>query len=277
MATQPQTPPPQSNNEPGTHLPPATPPATDPERERLAGDLARSRAENARLTALIRSGQAAPPTVVQQGAPPAAPQPDLKDLNRRFLQDPMQTATAVAQSVVQQTVPQQISAAVAPHMEALVTVAKDAARREDPETWDRFAAEVELEVTQNTPQQYWTNPNIWKHGFNVVKGKHYNELKNVPPAAAPAVHISSSGGPGAPSTRTAPATPGHAALSADEKEVARGFGLTDDQYASAKAKLENMDPRGRVNKPSPFDGLITFSSKQKRKEQRDEQRRRQGK
>jgi hypothetical protein len=242
-----------------SELPPATPQrqAEDPELVRLRGEVAKQKQDFEALKQRV----SAPP------APAAQPSGQLSpaEMAREFYKDPIGSAAAIAQRVVNDQLQQQGHQGY----DTLVQVAKDKARSRDPKLFDKYYLEVEAAVS-STPKQFHQNVTVWENAFNMVRGNHIDEILSEraaaqPPAnQAPAVHIREGGGPASPSVR-----PGQAAeeetLSVDEKRVARKLDLSDEQYLAGKKHLEGQnDPvRDPVGKSS-WDAQITFSSKDRR-------------
>lgn len=271
MATNPQTPPVASSN---NELPPV-----DPAVSRLNADLARKdqeiRALRDRLTVQStyqppQPAQSAAP-VAPVGAPPAA---QLKELNTEFLRNPVQSAATIAQAVANQYVQALSDPTKQASYDTQVEMARQLARSRAPETFDRYAGEVDGKM-MTVDAQWRTNSTMWQRAFDQVKGEHFDDevrrLKDEK-SAAPAVHVSRDGGPASPSPRPGPA-PKAAELSAEEREVAKGFGISAEAYAEARDRIDRADPKGRPDRPSAFDGFITFSSEEKRRLAREQRKR----
>lgn len=267
MATNPQ-PPPASG---GDQLPPV-----DPAVSRLNADLARRdqeiRALRDRLT--VQSSYQPPSLPPAPASAASAPQVNLKELNTEFLKNPVQSAATIAQAVAQQVTANLADPRNQANYDTQVETAKQLTRYKNVETFDRYAGEIEAKMSTVDPQ-WRTNNTMWQRAFDQVKGEHFDEeVTRLQSEAtrAPAVHISKDGGPASPSLRPAPASP-KAALSPEEREVARGFGISDDAYAEARDRLDRADPKGRPDRPSAFDEFITFSSEEKRRKAREQRKR----
>lgn len=243
--------------EPGQQLPviPNQPVANPQEQQRLAR-LELELAEQRRMTTQLQS---------QLTRPPAQAAPNTSDLNRQFFQDPVTSAQAIARQAAQEQM-QQFGAG---HMETLIETCRMQARQGNEEIFDRYANEIEARVAQAGPQ-FQANINVWKSAVNMVKGEHMRELIDAARQAqpqAPAIHISREGGPAAPSVAGQPAAKAEE-LTAEEKKMAKSLGIDDDMYRAGKAYNEkqngDFDPIGA----SSWDKVVTFDSRQKRREKR---------
>jgi hypothetical protein len=250
-------------------LPP--PPARDPERDRLAADLARERDNNARLTAALGT----------RTAPPAAAPPvdnTLRDLNKKFYENPVGHSVTIAQEAARTILAEQ-----AQHQHpTLVMAARNQIRATNPELFDRYAADIDAKVGSLAPQ-WATNATVWGNAFTQVKGEKMEEIVAARQAAlppdtspqAPALHISNGGGPARPSAPPAPGSKGPK-LNDQEKEWAARFEMKEEDYARSRDRTfeqEAVNPLNSMKKMSFFDGAITFNSQQKRKDQRDARKR----
>lgn len=271
MVTNPQPTPPAALSA-GDQLPPV-----DPAVSRMNADLARKdqeiRALRDRLTvqSTYQPPAPAPAPVAPIGAPPAA---QMKDLNTEFLKNPVQSAATIAQAVANQYVQAMSDPTKQASYDTQVEMARQLARGRNPETFDRYVGEIDGKMMTVDPQ-WRTNSTMWQRAFDQVKGEHFDdEVRRLKDEKnqAPAVHVSRDGGPASPSPRPGPA-PKAAELSAEEREVAKGFGITAEAYAEARDRIDRADPKGRPDRPSAFDGFITFSSEEKRRAAREQRKR----
>jgi hypothetical protein len=253
-------------------LPPA--PGKDPALARLEVDLARERDNNARLTSALNTRQ-----VPQQPAPPAVQGPDqqLRDMNRRFYENPVGHSVTIAQEAARAVVGE---LAQAQHP-TLVQAARAQVRATDPELFDKYAPEIEAKVASLQPQWH-TNATVWQNAFTITKGERLNEIAAARAVApdpnapqAPALHLRDQGGPARPNTPAQPALSNKTKLTVQESEWARKFDMTDEAYARSRDRTfqqEAENPLNSMKKMSLFDGAVTFSSDQKRKDARDARR-----
>lgn len=232
-------------------------------------ELARMRSELTKLTGQLSRMQPALPA--QPTAQPAT-QPDKKELNRRFFEDPIASTAQVA-AMVTQNITANLGAA---SYDTMVEVAKREAIKGKEKLWEKYGPETEALVLASTEQAPLSRQNIhvWRNGLNQVLGIHADEIAaaaraeaNQPPAdgepnRSAAVHISSDGGP-AGTSRNAPA-PKAEKLSDDEMRVVRGLKITPEAYLAGKHAIDNQSEKG----PSSWDKLITFDSKEKRRQDR---------
>lgn len=251
----------------GGGTPPASLPAltADPEKDRLAADLARSRSENDQL----RRSLTAP-------RPPAAPAPGTNPPlePKDFYKDPWNMSAAVSLHAANETV----TNAMAPMYDTLVATARNVARGTDPEEqalFDELLPDIELKMALVAPS-WKQNATVWVNAFNVVKGEKFKQLmtKNNE-GRAPAVHIRNGNGPSAP-TPAQPAT-NKVKITDAEAATARKFGMTPEHYAQVRDrvfKTEEENPLGKIDGPGFFDGRITYRTEDLRKEQRDARRKR---
>lgn len=251
-------------------LPPAPPPsakpASDDALKRMETELQQNRLQMTELMKRISTSNTASPPL---NAPTDAK--SKKDLEKEFYANPLEHTAQIAKTVseaIQQRAMQEMGGS----FETLKEVARQAARSENPELFDRYALEIESKVAGTLPTQQ-TNIHVWKAAFNVIKGEHLNEVlasereKAGKGNQAPALHLSSDGGP-APAGRPAAPAPAAAKLSDDEKSVARNLGLSDEQYAAGKVAYANQNVHGK----SSWDGHITFDSREQRRAQREQRR-----
>lgn len=256
MAAAPVTPKPEEQ------LPPAAAPAKpDPAVQRLEAELAQQRKTTQQI--MERLGAQTPPP---HTAPPPA---DKKELEKEFYKDPLARTADIARTVSEAVMQRSIQE-MGPQFETLKQLARDKARANDPELFDKYVMEIEAQVASCAPNLQ-TNIHVWTSAFNVIKGQHMSEILDAErqkKPSGPAIRVSTDGGPSAPS-KGAPA-PSAAKLTEDEKMVARNLGLSEEQYQAGKDHLAKQSERG----PSSWDPYITFDSRQKRKEQREQQRQR---
>ena len=203
--------------------------------------------------------------------PPAGGEPpkNKADLDKEFFKSPVESTAKIAQSVGEALMQRQMQE-MGGQFETLKQIARDKAREDDPELFDKYALEIENKMTGLQPNLL-TNIHVWKSAFNVVKGEHLSEVLNErreKENRAPAVHISHEGGP-APS-RVSPPAPASAKLSEDEQRVARQLGISNEQYQAGKDHIAGQNDRGK----SSWDGHITFDSREKRKIEREQRRNR---
>lgn len=240
--------------------PPPQPPTSDPALQRMQADLQRmSEQQQAMLSRM------------QPAAQPSNAQPTQADLDKQFFKAPTQTVLNVTDALVQNRM-QQMNQAT---FDTLRDVARKAAREGHEELFDLYATEIDLAVNE-VPQFYHTNINTWKMARDKVFGGHILDIRNKAieeSKKAPAVHI----GPGGPSSGT-PRSPQAGRdpnkFNPDpvmtelgpryERDVARGLGLSEEEYCAGRAHIAGQAFKG----PSSWDPHITFDSAQRRKELR---------
>jgi hypothetical protein len=243
----------------GDQLPPtptSVPPADDPEKTRLATELARARQENERLR------QNVPPRQTEQ----PRPTPTNADLNKEFYKDAVTNSAAIADAVVNNRL-QQANAA---SYDTLVAVAAQTARGTDPEDqalFDKYRTDIELKMATVEPQ-WRQNATVWRNAFIAVKGEKLPEIVAEARNKAPAVHISRENGPSAPSAPTPKAS--KVQLTAEEQRTADRFGMTPEEYSATRDKLNNSSELGELTKPNEFDGVLIMRTEDRRRQERAE-------
>lgn len=252
------------NSPPDGGLPPA--PArsvTDPEVTRLRQELDQQRQTTKNI--MDRLAAASPPV-----ATPVVPgQPNKKDLEKQFFSAPLESTAQIARDVAEAVAKRGMDE-MSGQFETLKAVARDKVRAGDAEIFDKYVMEIEAKV-YSLPQNFHTNIQVWQNAFNLVKGEHLSEIRSsvAPPAPnAPSVHVSTDGGPAAPSRNAL--APSKEKLTDEEHQWAHNFGLSDDEYRAGKEHIANQNARG----PSSWDAYITTDSRQKRKEERKNANRR---
>jgi len=234
-------------------------PPVDPQITALQAEVAKSRRDMDELKKRLTPAPPQPP--LQMPPPNAQPPMDATQLKAEFFRNPLELSTAIAQRAAAEQ--NQVN------YDTLREVARKAARDQDPEVFDRFETEINLLLANTVQPQFHTNVNVWKNAFNQVRGQHIPEIlemkKQTPPNESPrgpAVHVSHEGGPAAPN-RAAPA-PAQEGLNADEKAMAKRLGITEEQYLQGKKDYDNQSEKG----PSSWDKYFTFSSKDRRRQER---------
>lgn len=215
-----------------------------------AGDVDKLAAQLNDLTAGVNQLQAAM-AQAQQPKPVAAPQPTKEEINKEFFKDPI-TQVAQVSNLVAQNAMGQVHAAVMP---ALERVARDSIRGTDSETFDLYQAEIEANVAKVHPSQRG-NPDVWQAAFDMVKGKHVNDIiaakaKSKPPTAADGKRD----GPAPPSPRESPA-PKVEALNDEERDFCKKFKITEEAYRRGAKRYDSQSDTG----PSSWDEFVTFDS-----------------
>lgn len=192
--------------------------------------------------------------------PPSPPSPatDQKaELEKAFWKDPLSMTAAIAQRAAFEAT----QAAGGMNLDTLTELAKQQVRGTDPiqqQLFDAYSSEIE-EMVKQMPPQLHSNKNVWQNATHVVLGRHINDIRKMTSQTPP----QQSGGP-LPSSPRAATEPKKEALSADEKDWARRWGITDDEYRHGKELYEAQD--------SAWDKVITLDSDQARR-RRNEQRR----
>jgi hypothetical protein len=190
----------------------------------------------------------------------AAAQPTREELVRDFYKAPLEMTATIAEMTAQNVL--RNSGYEQTH-ETMIHTAREAARSEDPALFDKYFPEIEAQVKTLAPQ-FHTNINVWKAAANNVYGQHRRDIVDAArSASAPAVRVSSGSGPGAAGLPPEPSPPS-VTLSEDERYIAKRLGLTDEQYRRGKAFVDKQE----IRQPSSWDEYVTFSSKEKRRNER---------
>lgn len=237
-------------------LPPVVKPAVDPEVERLQRQVASQDQTIKQMQNTMRM-PAQPPA-----APPAV---DKKAAEKEFYANPLDASANIAHNVATAVTQRALNELGAAQYDTLKENASKLVRDKDPELFDKYETSIRAYV-MSTPQQFHTNVNTWQIAFDRIKGENIREIAaNMKPESnrSPAIHVSRGGGPAAPSVREPAAAPGEK-LSEDESKWARNLGISEDSYKQGKEAYSNQSERGK----SSWDGLITFSSKEKRAKER---------
>jgi len=222
------------------------------------------RAELARLTGTVQRLQPAASSLSTAGQPL-----DKKELTKKFYDDPLTSTAAIADAVVRNAA----MANGAATYDTNVENARRLAREGNEALWDEYANEINGMVMYYTDPANGGNPlarqnvHIWRNAFAQVKGQNIDAILSKKGQSrgdgnqSAAVHISDDGGP-AGASRGAP-TSGSAKLSADELQVARGLGLSPEQYQVGKIRYENQNHKPKEK--SSWDEVITFDTQAKRR------------
>lgn len=233
-------------------------------------EMAAMRAEMSRMTATVgRLAQNQQPARTVQPQP-ANGTPSAADLKKQFFEDPLQSSAIIAKQVTDHVMAQTTGAS----FDTLVTVARNEARKAQPEVWDSYEAEIIALVEANTGNIPLSrqNVNVWLNGARQVAGAHLDDLvkKKTDAAAAagdnnraPAFHISKDGGPAPAGSASARGANNKVQLSDDERTIARGLGLSDESYHKGKELLEGQNYK--PSEKSSWDKYMTFNTKEQRR------------
>ncbi len=212
---------------------------------------------------------------------PAAPNVNVEDAKKQFLnkffEDPLTTVGTISGAVAQQAVREAQQQQQLP-VETLVANAQQMCREslteENRGLWDRYVNDIRMKgLSANAPPQILMNHNYWQNVFRVVVGEKISEIREEMQRAAgeqnraPAAHIKN-GGPmqGTPPSHSP--KPSSARLTEEELRVAKGFGLSADEYFEGKRLLEGQSVRG----DSSWDEFVTFDSEKKRRQSRNKEK-----
>jgi hypothetical protein len=197
---------------------------------------------------------------------------DKKDLEKEFIKNPLDMSAAIAQRTVNHAL-QQFQAGMGHSFDTQVEMARKLARGDDADRqklFDTYAGEIEASVAQvDVPMR--ANTTVWRNAADLVFGRHLNDLKPKAddPNRAPAVHVSTGGGPAAPSAAQPAPKASDDKLTPEEQKFARKFRISDAEYLQGKKdNLNQTDPILNPNGPSSWDRFVTFDSREKRKEAR---------
>ncbi len=218
---------------------PAVPEPTGPSTEDLQAQLDRTREEIDRL----KAAPVAPAAPAQPGQPMTR-----EELEKRFWQDPLGFSRAIAQQAVAEDRKAQGSGTV----ETLRSLAREKVRGTDEVTqqfFDKHEAEVE-ELVRTVPNNDQANVQVWINAFNVIKGRHVQELVG-------SMHPSKPPDGPSPSSPSMPAPPKVTPLSEDERQVAKGMGISEEDYRVGKETYADQD--------RSWPTVLTFSSEDARR------------
>lgn len=220
----------------GQELPPV------PEGKQPDPELEELKARLARTEAAVRNQPVPQP---RPQAQPQNPQDLKKAAEAEFWKDPLGTMQQFGNVIAQN-----IQAAQAA---PLAGVAREQARKSDPELFDALSLEIEQNM-QGVPDNYKTNPTMWGNAFNMAKGQNMDKVLALRGQKAPA---GQGDGPVPAGNRPSPAQ-ATARLSAEEATFARKMKLTPDQYAQGKEFHNDQDKM--------WSKVITFDSDISRRE-----------
>ncbi len=209
--------------------------------------------------ARLRQHAAQQPVVQQTQQQPNQP-PSKEDIEKLFWKDPLPMVDAIAKRAAWET-EQRIQATGG---DTQRQVARDKAREADPEVFDKYALEIEKMVGQVAPQ-FQGNLNVWQNALSMVRGQHIDEIiamkveKKEKENQVNGTQQPQTGqdGPARPSTRQPP-PPKVAALTDEQKEVARGLHLSEDEYRRGIDRYNNQDKH--------WPKFVTFSSEERRRD-----------
>ena len=164
---------------------------------------------------------------------------------------------AIAQTAANAAVAQSGAQSHDTLMEMAKFQAKQRLSPEDSELFETYRGEVE-QIVQSLPPQFQSNVNVWSNAITNVFGRHVSDIVKirVKKGGAPSA---SGDGPSTPSLRGQPA-PVKTLLTADEKDWARKWDISDDEYRHGKEILEDQDKH--------FGEVLTFDSKVKARKER---------
>lgn len=225
---------------------PPEPAVKDPALEAMERELATQKEQIGRLTSAVQNQ----PVNIQQ--PPQNGQPLTKEqLEKDFFKNPLDMTAAIAYKAVSDA----LANSEAQNFDTLVDVARNAARESDKEFFDKYRIEIEAKV-MGMQLQFRKNSQIWRNAITMTKGEHVNDLlKERAGSPAPAIHD----GPAKVGARS-PAAPAQVALTADEKEVARGLKLSEERYRRGKSRTITNGPNSHSLDPAAWADVITFDS-----------------
>lgn len=196
---------------------------------------------------------------------PQNPQPSGDEMNRSFFKEPVRMSDAIARQAASEVVNQ----ALAGQFDTLIASARAQVRSGNEAIFDKYTQEIEAKVMLVDPQ-FRTNINVWQNALQMVKGMHLNDILEEDRKAsprAPAVHISNDGGPARSSGHQPPAPKG-VELSPEEKSMARGLRIPEDQYLAGKAQLDLSNYGRADSKDNAFDSVVTFDSRERKRNER---------
>lgn len=195
-------------------------------------------------------------TIQQQQQQPQVQQSQA-DVNKQIWANPAQAIDYMATQRAAQAAQQMMSV----DHDTMVEQAKRLARDASPEVWEKYAAEIEMRVAQNPPI-YHRNVNLWKEMATRVAGEHWRELArdereaaNADKPKAPAIRT---GGPAAPSPRSAPAIHREEELDPLAKEIAKKMRLDEGKMRQAIKNYANQGSESDPTVPSSWDEVFTF-------------------
>lgn len=197
-------------------------------------------------TALAAPSRAAPPP---PQAPPPQGGPTKKELETAFWNDPLSMSAAIATQAAAQ------ARANGPGMDTLIGIARQQAREEDPDVFDRYEQEIRQALTALDPQ-FHQNATVWKNAFNMVRGVHSKEIFEMRRTSfqAPAVPD----GPARPGVAPPPSAP-KTKLTEEQEYVARKLGVSEESYRFGHKIINEQHGR----EASPWDAVITTQGRKR--------------
>ena len=177
--------------------------------------------------------------------------PSKDDIEKMFWKDPLPMMDAIAKRAALETEQRVMSSTI----DTQVELARDKVKAANEELFADYEVEIEQMVAQVQPQ-FRGNINVWQNAVKMIKGAHMDEIMAKKQAKEAPANKTVSDGPASPSTRTAPA-PKDKPLSDEQREVAKGLHLTDDEYRRGQKRYENQS--------AEWAKVVTFSSEDKRR------------
>lgn len=227
--------------------PPAIPDNVSSELDRMRQDIAG-----------IRDAVQNRPVLPPQPPAPDAGTPDVRSIEKEFWKNPLTVTAAISQHAVAQA----LQATQGQTHDTLVEVAKQQARNrlssDDADLFDAYKGEIEQVVGTLAPQ-FQTNVNVWSNATTTVFGRHIADIVKIK-AKKNGAPSPSGDGPAPPSTKGAPA-PVKTPLTPEEKQWAKNWDITEDEYRHGKEILDDQDKH--------FEEVLTFDSKRKARKERE--------
>ncbi len=219
--------------------------------------------DDSELTALRNNVAALTQTVQQlagsgQQGPPQNADPRTA-MNSAFWSNPADAAYALATRAAQE----QVGGVLAQSFEGLRDLAREAARKTDPELFDKYADKIDA-LVQTFPKEVQIQKQYWISAKERVFGAHLNDLRREDAEAArsgtakaPAFH-GSSDGPARAGVPAASASNAGGDLSDDAKFVARRMRISDDTMKRGIEAFGNQGDPFDPSKPSAWDRVMSF-------------------
>lgn len=208
-----------------------------------SNEIAELKRKHEQLTQMIQNFKPAQPAAP---ASPVAPPVSPEQMEQNFWKNPVGSSAAIATWVAQQNL-KQLQEGQIPIIDSMVSMVRKEMVREHKELFDAYGSEIES-IVNNVELQYRTNPNIWQHAIDTVRGKHFEEL-----AGKRQVKNNSSAAPGLPGTATGQQRAPQ--LSPEESLIADIYKLSPAEYLEGKKMI--TDP---VAQAAAWDNVLTRDS-----------------
>lgn len=226
----------------------ATPAIPKPEEDGGLAALQRQLKEQGEEVGRLKQAVKSQPQPQQQQHNQA---PSKDDIEKLFWKDPLPMMDAIAKRAAFETEQRVLSSTI----DTQVEIARDKVKQSDPDFFEKYEVEIDQMVAQVQPQ-FRGNINVWQNAVKMVKGAHIDEIIAEKSKKEGAVNKTAHDGPANPSMKAPPASKDKP-LTDDQRTVAKGMHLSDEEYRRGQRRYERQDEE--------WAKVVTFSSEDKRR------------